>query len=118
MSAVWPSSLPQKPLADGFSETAPNLVVRSPMDIGPAKVRRRATAGVTRLQMRFRLTNDQLTTFQAFLHADLQDRALAFTWMHPISGANATFRIVDAPSYEPIGGGLAWKVHVVFEMLP
>ncbi|QLH37711.1 MAG: hypothetical protein HWD60_00095 [Defluviicoccus sp.] len=45
MSAVWPSSLPQKPLVDGFSETAPNLVVRSPMDVGPAKVRRRATAG-------------------------------------------------------------------------
>ena len=54
--AVWPLDLPQKPLLQGFSETLPNLVTRSPMDIGPAKVRRRSTAGVTQLQCVFRLS--------------------------------------------------------------
>jgi hypothetical protein len=33
----WPASLPQRPLADGFAETPPNLLVRSATDIGPAK---------------------------------------------------------------------------------
>jgi len=115
---VWPISLPQRPLADGYSEQPPNLVVRSPMDVGPAKVRRRTTAGVTRLQMAFHLTPAQLATFRGFLANDIQDRALAFTWAHPVTGVVGTFRIAEQPTFEAIANGLAWRIAVVFEMLP
>jgi len=115
---AWPSTLPQKPLGDGFTETPPNLVVRSQTDVGPAKTRRRATAGVTRLQMAFRLTPAQLATFRAFLDDDLAGRALSFSWTHPVTGAAGSFRIVDPPTWEPIAGGIAWKLGLVLEMLP
>ena len=118
MTAVWPPSLPQSPLGDSFAEQPPNLIVRSPMDVGPAKVRRRSTAGVSRLQMAFRLTPAQLATFRTFLHNDIQDRALQFTWVHPVTGVAGSFRIVEQPTWEPISGGLAWKLTLALEMLP
>lgn len=116
--ASWPASLPQKPLADGFSETSPDLVARTQMDTGPAKMRRRATAGVTQVKCAFRLTADQLATFRDFMHSDLQDRALPYSWAHPVAGAVGRWRITASPTIEPIADGLAWKVALALELLP
>ena len=118
MPIVWPSTLPAKPLGDGFSEQPPNLVVRSTMDVGQAKMRRRATAGPSRLQMSFQMTTDQLAIFRAFLAADLQGRALPFTWEHPINGNVQSFRIIENPTFTAVANGLAWQVAVVMERLP
>ena len=68
--------------------------------------------------MAFRLTPAQLATFRTFLHADLQDRALPYAWVHPVTGVAGSFRIVEQPTWEAISGGLAWRLNVVFEMLP
>ena len=116
--ASWPASLPQRPLADGFSETLPNLLVRSGTDIGPAKARRRTTAGVTRLKVAFRLSSAQLAAFRTFFAADLQGGALSFSWTHPVSGAVGSFRIVPPPAIEPIAAGVAWRVTLDLELLP
>ena len=43
---TWPASLPRYLLHPQFSETAPNLVIRTTMDAVPAEVRRHFTAGV------------------------------------------------------------------------
>ena len=115
---AWPASLPQRPLADGFRETPPTLVARSQTDLGPPRVRRRATAGVTRVALAFRFSNAQLATFRAFLDQDLQNRALAFQWAHPITGVAGSWRIADEPVYEPIAGGIAWRVSMSWELLP
>jgi hypothetical protein len=114
----WPASLPQRPLADGFSETPPNLLVRSAADFGPAKARRRATAGVTKLKAAFRLSPAQLATFRTFFAADLQGGALTFSWTHPVTGAVDAFRIVPPPTIEPIAAGMAWRVSLDLELLP
>jgi len=114
----WPTSLPQRPLSDGFSETPPNLLVRSATDIGPAKVRRRATVGVSRLKAAFRLSPAQLTTFRSFFASDLQGGALSFSWTHPGTGAVGAFRIGSPPSIEPIAAGIAWRVSLDLELLP
>ena len=116
---TWPASLSQRPLIDGFVEMPPNLVVRSQTDLGPAKVRRRATASMTRFQMTLRMTAPQLATFRTFLADDLDDRARSFTWVHPITGAAGTFRIVDPPSIVPAGNAaVSWRVALVVELLP
>ena len=104
---AWPSDLPQKPLVQGFSETAPQLAVRSPMDVGPAKVRRRATAGVTQLKCAFRLSAAQRASLLTFWQTTLQGGALAFAWTHPISGAAISCRIVEPPAFEPVAGGVS-----------
>ncbi|MBK8211485.1 MAG: hypothetical protein IPK78_17585 [Rhodospirillales bacterium] len=114
----WPASLPQRPFADGFSETPPNLLVRSATDIGPAKARRRATAGVTKLKAAFRLSPGQLATFRSFFDSDLQGGVLSFSWTHPVTGAVGAFRIVPPPSIEPVAAGMAWRISLDLELLP
>lgn len=115
---AWPSSLPATPLAEGFQETAPDLIARSPMEVGPAKTRARQTAGVSKLRLAFRMTPAQLAIFRAFLKTDLQNRAIAFTWTHPITGAVGYYRIAEPPVYEPIAAGVRWRVSATFELLP
>ena len=115
---LWPASLPPRPLADGFSETPPNLLVRSATEIGPAKARRRATAGVTRLKAAFRLSPAQLAIFRTFFASDLQGGALPFSWTHPATGAIVAFRIVPPLTIEPIAAGIAWRVTLELELLP
>ncbi len=48
---VWPPSLPQRPLAQGFSEQAPDTLIRTQMEAGPPKVRRRFTAGIRTMDL-------------------------------------------------------------------
>ena len=114
----WPSDLPQKPLVQGFSETAPTLAVRSPMDVGPAKVRRRATAGVTQLKCAFRLSAAQRASLLTFWETPLAGGALSYSWTHPISGAAITCRIVEPPGFTPAAGGVSWVATVTVEILP
>ena len=46
--AVWPAGLPQVALAEGYEERADSVLVRSSVDVGPAKVRPRYTSEVKR----------------------------------------------------------------------
>ena len=115
---AWPSDLPQRPLVEGFSETAPTLTVRSPMDVGPAKVRRRVTAGVTQLKCAFRLSTTQRASLLTFWQTTLAGGALSFTWTHPISGAAITCRIVEPPAFTPAARGVSWVAALTIEVLP
>jgi hypothetical protein len=116
--AVWPLDLPQKPLLQGFSETLPNLTTRTPMDTGPAKVRRRSTAGVTQLQCVFRLTAAQRASLLTFWQTTLAGGSLSYSWTHPISGAALVCRLIEPPVLTPAAGGVAWAATMKIEVLP
>ncbi|MCW5699969.1 MAG: hypothetical protein KIT00_09020 [Rhodospirillales bacterium] len=115
---VWPYSLPQRPLAQGFNEQAPNSVIRTQMEAGPPKVRRRFTAGKRTIDMQLRLNADQVETLDAFHDSSLQGGALSFDWVHPRTGAAATYRFVESPSYAPIARGRLWTATLKLEILP
>jgi hypothetical protein len=115
---AWPSDLPPRPLVEGFSETAPTLTVRSSMDVGPAKVRRRVTAGVTQLKCSFRLSPTQRASLLTFWQTTLAGGALSYTWAHPISGAAITCRIVEPPAFTPAARGVSWVAALNIEVLP
>src|SRR4051812_37350345 len=82
-NALWPISLPLTLLIDGYSKTLPATTIRSSMDIGPDKVRQRATAGVTPRKGRLLLTADQADTLEAFFNITLAGGALPFDWNDP-----------------------------------
>lgn len=101
-SQVWPPGLPQAPRLAELVETPPNLVVRSEMDVGPAKVRRRAVAGVTTWQMALNITRDQRALLLDFFRVTLLEGALAFDWRNPVTHAPAEFRFVGVPTIRPL----------------
>ena len=115
---VWPSALPQEPLAQGFGEQAPNTVIRSQMEAGPSKVRRRFTAGVRNIECQMRLTPDQVETLDTFFVSTVAGGALSFDWKHPRNGTAVTFRFIEPPSYSPMTRGVAWQVSMRLEVLP
>lgn len=113
---VWPASLPQVLEIQGFSEKLPNVVMRTAMETGPAKRRRRFTAAPTPVKGSLTLTVAQRATLKTFFDSDLQGGALSFDWTHPVTGVTATYAFVSPPELRGDSGFL--PVMLDLELLP
>lgn len=123
--AVWPAGLDSlAPQLVSWTKTEPTLTERTQMSAGPAKVRRRFTAGVTLHTVELVLTRDQLTdTFRPFWMDTLQGGALAFEWRDWETQDPAEFRFIAPPVERPLrprGSGTNdhWAVSFQLEQLP
>jgi hypothetical protein len=118
--AAWPVSLPQSPLVNGYDEQFPKMGLRSSMDAGPAKQRRRSTAAVTPISIRLALTNAQVETLLTFWKTDTGGGVLSFTWVHPRTGTAVTMRfIADQPPHpQPLDSEDLYSVSFPLEILP
>lgn len=119
---TWPSTLPQKPLLSGLAEQTPNTAIRTSMETGPAKVRRRYTAGVRKFPVSFVLTAAQVATMDTFLQETIMSGALPFDWLHPRTGAAVSFRVIPESAdtlntFTPLGAGL-WQTSLNLEVMP
>lgn len=85
---VWPASLPQALITDGYGQQAPSTIIATQMDVGPGKRRRRTSAGVQPVQGQIVVTEEQLEMLREFFHKDLGDGALRFRWIDPVSSPN------------------------------
>lgn len=74
----WPTSLPQKVLADGFQGAAADGRLRTDTDSTIAKTRRRFSFVPRPLQLQMRMTDEQLAIFRKFVDNDLQGGVLPF----------------------------------------
>ena len=93
--AVWPATLPQRPLlGDGYRRGVANATIRSPVDKGPDIVRRDLHRGVDELPWSNYLTDAQRATFDAFFVTTLARGALAFDMPEPETGATIEVRMV------------------------
>lgn len=109
--ATWPTSLVIT--RDGYTETTPKRIVRSNMETGPDKIRRRSSAQVREISLKLFLTDAQLQTFDDFFDAN---DALAFDFTDPRTGDAKRARFTDAPSYSL--KDTMWDVTVKLEYLP
>jgi hypothetical protein len=91
-SINWPSNIPSGFLAEGFSKTPKSNVIRSSMDAGPQKTRRRYTARTINYTGREIFDTEELALFEQFYHTALADGALRFNYADPITGEVAEFR--------------------------
>ena len=67
--ASWPSTLPL-PIADGYAIEIQDATVRTDMDVGPARVRRRTTSVPDRITLSCLFTAAQMSAFRAFWDGD------------------------------------------------
>ena len=103
--AAWPSTLPQASLLEGALETVQDATIRTEMDVGPAKRRRRYTAVVRRFSVPLILTVDQVATLETFYDSTLSGGVDAFDWLHPRTGASVSLAFVSRYQLQPIGAG-------------
>ncbi|TAL39632.1 MAG: hypothetical protein EPN97_02085 [Alphaproteobacteria bacterium] len=114
---AWPLTLPASPLVDGFRETPPDTVLRSAMDQGPAKLRRRTTAGTGALSMTYLLTRVQVDTLMDFFNDTLAGGALSFDFTHPVGGAALSCRFRQMPAYAPVNSEY-FRAAIELEVMP
>jgi len=112
----WPAGLVNViPLRDGFEQTSPNNVIRQDMDVGPAKIRARSTAGYRQQKNMIVVTAAELAIFITFYETTLKYGALDFLWDDPITGSEFIYRFVEPPNWQTFG--LRFKVNMSLEYL-
>ena len=118
-SYVWPASLPQAPLVAGWGESGGPNIIRTPMDKGPAKQRRRS-AKPRPMSVSFMMTAAQLATFETFVNDTIRGTA-RFGFANPRTGQVMECRIVpsDDGMYDiSTPGGNNYVVSMQLEILP
>lgn len=102
-----------KILRDGFSESPPERTIRTNMDVGPAKVRRRTVAAVGHIGFTLWLTNAEWDTLYNFY---LANDATVFNFVHPRTGQTVKARFADVP--DGSFNQTMWDVTVQLETMP
>jgi len=93
------------------------MVVRTEMDAGPAKLRRRFTAGVRKFQVPLVLSDAQVQALDNFFVTDTAGGSLRFDYMHPRTGAVIKCRFVAPPEYDLVAPS-KWRATLSLEVLP
>ena len=115
--AVWPSSLPQIAIGDEFEESADSNVIRSEVDVGPAKLRQRYTAEIKRYRFPLILTTTQVGTLETFFTATIGYGTLPFDWLNQRTRATVSLLLVNRPAYRELAGDL-WRTSLDLELRP
>lgn len=115
--ANWPDTLPPSPLIDGFEEEEPDVVLRTNMDAGPAKTRRRYTSGVSNLSWPTLLTTAQRATLINFYRVSCDYGAIPYNVTHPITGDIVSVRFVKPPKFQAASHSL-FRATLNLEIMP
>ncbi|PTM92858.1 hypothetical protein [Mycoplana dimorpha] len=117
MSApIWPASLPQAFLRNGFAEEEADNLIISEMSIGPVKMRRRTSANVRSISGAMHMSGAQVAEFRTFVRTTIADRSLAFTFPDPFGGTALLVRMTSPYRLSP--RGIGWRVDIDLEVLP
>ena len=118
----WPTSLPQKPLIDGYKRVVPNTLIRSSMDTGSDKVRKRGRFKPQEISATYVLTAAQRNALEAFVHDKIAEGAICFNWPHPELNKLVRARIKASQDgileFSPYGTTNRWQVTLKLEIWP
>lgn len=114
--AAWPATLPP-PLLNSLKERAPNNTIRTSMDKGPPKTRRRTTANVRPISFAMRLTDEQVEILDSFFVDDTFSGADEFDFTHPRTGAAVKAIFASPPEYSEMEG-VCYNCNVSLEIMP
>jgi hypothetical protein len=92
---TWPAQLPATLLIDGLSKQPQSSVIRTAMDAGPKKARRRYTARTVKFSGKQVFNMLELAVFEQFYCNVLADGVLRFNFTDPTTLELAEFRFTD-----------------------
>jgi len=102
---VWPASLPQYVLENGYQEQLPPNTVETEMETGTVKIRRRYTKVFRKFGVSIQMTEAEAAIFEEFYLLTCASGTLPFSWAHPRTRAPMDFRFRRPPPvYQSIGG--------------
>lgn len=110
--AVWPEdvgSTPEAPVYlpapqwSGWSEDRQDNVIRSQVESGRGKTRRRFTAVSKYQTCRWVFNSEQLQIFENWWETEIFSGALSFTWMSPVKDETVQARFRKPYTIKPVG---------------
>lgn len=114
MAIAWPSGAPQ--FAESWQEQDQPVTVRTEMDVGPPKVRRRYTRTMRLMNVGFVGTHEQWNALKEFYEIDCQGGVEFHTFRHPYENTLQDFRFREAPSSTNMSA-LGVTINCVWEQL-
>lgn len=117
---AWPASLPRSPEPGSYDESPLANVIRTDMEAGIPKQRRRFTAEVISTPIAWKFNSSQLDDFIAFWREVLQSGALEFQGPHPRTNATVRMRFMASEGYHITDAGSPdmKRVTAKIEILP
>lgn len=112
---MWPNSLPQVLRLDGQQAKRKSNVIRTQMDAGPDKVRRRYTVSVKIFEGSIIVTGKQRQILEDWYRDVLGDGVLRFVMKDPQTLQFAEFRFMEEYAEESVDG--LWKIAMKLEKL-
>lgn len=116
--AAWPSSLPQAFQVGTMSMGLADTRLRSPVDVGPSKLRRRTTQGVLPLSGEMKVTAVQWGSLKTFFDSTTGGGVDAFTFPDPFSAGTVDVRFAEAPRVSRLAASDLYAVSLSFEVVP
>lgn len=114
--ATWPTRF--CPMAGSFQEAPPNNIIRSTMDKGPEKVRRRTTANIRPVSFKLLLKRQDTQELDNFFTTDTLSGSMVFDFVHPRTEQLVKARFVSAPQYADRSAGKFYEVAIELEIMP
>lgn len=114
---IFPPAIEQCFLIAGYMQQGESNVIRSGVEVGPAKLRRRYTMPIRNVKASMKLTTDELRIFDTFFHSVLMSGVKRFLFADPVSGTQKEYRFIDPPVYSPISEEF-WSIEMSLEMVP
>ena len=95
-TAVWPTTLPAKPLSSNVTYKAQDNKVSFQPDIGPSIDRQRGTAKAYEYDVKYAaLSATQVGYFETFFHTTLASGTLHFLMADPVGNVSFKWKIAD-----------------------
>ena len=113
----WPPGITSAFWSEGFTEEPDDVLIRTSMDTGPAKVRRRFV-NPTKSYSCAILVKDatEYQTLNDFYYITCQGGSDTISLPHPITGAPSVFRFRGPIQWS--AAGIAWQASFKLELLP
>lgn len=121
--ATWPGSLPQEAFMV-VSDLRQDGSLRSQMDSGAPKKRKRFTAAIRNLEIRMILSGTERATFDTFYITTINEGAVSFDMNDPVDGNTISVRFTEPPKWKYISGSgpavadRQWEATLKLEVLP
>jgi hypothetical protein len=125
---LFPPSLPQSPLNEGYAHEVGTTLLTSQVELGPAKRRSRQSRAVDRKSLSYLLTTEQRDTLSTFVTETLTQGVRPF--LLPVcvtkheAGGTGGYELVrlipvsDTALVQFTRSGLYWSVTLQVEVLP
>lgn len=116
--ATWPSTLPRSFEGGGDYQEIPEMtVIRTTMDTGITKIRRRQTRGESKVNGAMLMTTAQVASFVTFFQETVKGGSIAFSGTLGRLGIIQTYIFAEEPNIRHLGGDI-YQIDMRLTVLP